>query len=83
MSRRDDAIEAARRIVATDEGWPGADEEIEYLDAVAAARGLLCCTSQAPRGLTLWDAVWLGCVSGLALAVVLFALLMILTGGKP
>lgn len=44
-----DAIAAALRIVAVDEGTPGADDEIEYLDAVAVARTLLAVGCHAPR----------------------------------
>lgn len=34
------AKEAAHRLIAVDEGLPGADDEIEYLDAIAVARAL-------------------------------------------
>lgn len=44
-----DAIAAARRIVAVDEGTPGADDEIEYLDSVEVARALLAVGGHAPR----------------------------------
>jgi len=43
-----DAHDAARRIVATDEGWAGADEEIDYLDSVAVARFLLMPPNPGP-----------------------------------
>lgn len=76
MTTSDDALEAARRIVATDEGWPGANDEIDYLDAVVAARGLICCTSKKSPGLSLWRAVWLGIVIGVALAVLAFIVLV-------
>lgn len=35
------AVEAARRLIAIDEGEPDAGDEIEYLDAVVVARALL------------------------------------------
>lgn len=41
-----EALEAARRLVAIDEGAPGADDEIEYLDAIAVARALLASANE-------------------------------------
>jgi hypothetical protein len=40
-SEREEALEAAQRIVAVDEGEPGADDDVGYVDTVLVARALL------------------------------------------
>ena len=82
MSRRDTHA-AATRVVAAYEGWPDAADDISAEDAVDAARGYLCLSARKPAELTPWRVVSAAIIAGLALAVVLFALLMIFTGGKP
>lgn len=78
-----DAIAAARRIVAVDDGTPGADDEIEYLDAVAVSRALLAVGGHAPRrDWTLARAARLFIWLAAALIGAIFTLLILLPPGK-
>ena len=77
-----DDIAAALRIVAIDEGAPGADDEIDYLDAVAVARALLAVGGHAPRrDWTLARAVHLFVGLAIALTGAIFTVLMLLPEG--
>ena len=77
-----DDIAAALRIVAIDEGAPGADDEIDYLDAVAVARALLAVGGHAPRTeWTFWDSVQLFIWLAAALIGGIFTWLMLLPPG--
>ncbi len=55
-STMDDADEAARRLIAIDEGAPDADDEIDYLDAISVAREYL-----ARRARMVRDGAGCGC----------------------
>ena len=75
-----DAISAALRIVAIDEGTPGADDEIDYLDTVQVARALLAQGCHPTRReWTFWALCRWTIGLGLVLAVEIFALLMLFT----
>ena len=77
-----DDIAAALRIVAVDEGTPGADDEIDYLDAVAVSRALLAVGGHAPRReWTLARATRLFVGLAIALTGAIFAVLMLLPPG--
>lgn len=76
-----DAIGAALRIVAIDEGTPDADDEVDYLDAVAVARALLAIGGNTPPRWTLGRICRLFVGLAIALIATIFTVLMLLPPG--